>query len=327
MPTTTQKIKALNRASLFTRHRLEHLGSWLEQINHKRNPAISHRPADLTSGQSHLFKEKVREQAFKNKNVNRFASYGEFLRKYFPNGSSKLNGNLNSSDDNIDKAIDMVFAQIAKLAEGWSRTDIIGEKRFARVMQMDETERNVLAQDICNQNRALATLGGTTGMAGFAGLFADTFWLLIVSLRTIYQLALVYGKPLTGKQGMETAYAIIASSDLQKMQEKQTIQVTLNVVNNLLANTQQNGLKQALKTEGKKHQAVSGYVDDIDAFLEQLHIDLDNIDLSWLKKLLPVSSVAVGMHYNSILIEEVIGVAQATLAPETKLATTMVDVA
>ena len=49
-------------------------------------------------------------------------------------------------------------------------------------------------------------------------------------------------------------------------------------------------------------------------------IDLDQINLSWVRRLLPATAVVIGMRYNSQLIDEVIGVAQATFAPEAKLA-------
>src|SRR5699024_12121324 len=48
--------------------------------------------------------------------------------------------------------------------------------------------------------------------------------------------------------------------------------------------------------------------------------NLDNINLSWVRRFLPATAVIVGMRYNSQLIDEVIGVAQATFAPEAKLA-------
>jgi len=38
------------------------------------------------------------------------------------------------------------------------------------------------------------------------------------------------------------------------------------------------------------------------------------------RRLLPATAVVIGMRYNSQLIDEVIGVAQATFAPEAKLA-------
>ena len=47
---------------------------------------------------------------------------------------------------------------------------------------------------------------------------------------------------------------------------------------------------------------------------------MDKINLTWIRKFLPVTAVIVGMRYNSQLIDEVIGVAQATFAPEAKLA-------
>jgi hypothetical protein len=47
---------------------------------------------------------------------------------------------------------------------------------------------------------------------------------------------------------------------------------------------------------------------------------LDQINLTWVRRLLPATAVVIGMRYNSHLIDEVIGVAQATFAPDAKLA-------
>ena len=58
----------------------------------------------------------------------------------------------------------------------------------------------------------------------------------------------------------------------------------------------------------------------MDSIAGQVGIDLDQINLSWLRRFLPATAVIVGMRYNSALIDEVIGVAQATFGPEPKLA-------
>lgn len=68
---------------------------------------------------------------------------------------------------------------------------------------MNSAERDAFAQDVANQNRALATLGGVAGLAGLKGVVADMAWLLMVSLRTVYQVAAIYDKPLTGKEGVK----------------------------------------------------------------------------------------------------------------------------
>ena len=47
---------------------------------------------------------------------------------------------------------------------------------------------------------------------------------------------------------------------------------------------------------------------------------MDKINLLWVRRFIPVTAVAIGVHYNSQLIDEVIGVAKATFAPEAKLA-------
>lgn len=194
------------------------------------------------------------------------------------------------------------------------------EHRFADVSNLDDEERYALATDIANQNRALATLGGITGLAGLPGLLADTLWLLLVSLRTVYQLAAVYDRPLTGKQGVKMAYELLASADLSKMQEKQALLAGIGVGKGLLDNAQSRGLHSELKNLGLKNQNVNFYAEQVDKVAGQVGVDLDQINLAWIRKLLPITAVGVGMHYNSHLIDEVIGVAQATFAPEPKLA-------
>ena len=185
---------------------------------------------------------------------------------------------------------------------------------------MDDEQRYALATDIANQNRALATLGGLTGLAGLPGLLADTLWLLLVSLRTVYQLAAVYNQPLTGTQGIKMAYELLSNADLSKMQEKQALLAGLGMSKRLLDNAQSQGLHNELKNLGLKNKNVNYYAEQVDNVANQIGFDLDNIDLTWIRRLLPVTAVAVNIRYNSQLIDEVIGVAQATFAPEPKLA-------
>lgn len=157
-------------------------------------------------------------------------------------------------------------------------------------------------------------------MAGLPGLLADTLWLLLVSLRTVYQLGAVYNKPLTGKQGVKMAYELLANADLSKMQEKQALLAGLGIGKGLLDNAQSSGLHNELKNLGLQNKSVNFYAEQVDSIASQVGIDLDQINLSWIRRFLPVTAVIIGMRYNSQLIDEVIGVAQATFAPEAKLA-------
>ncbi|WP_201533533.1 EcsC family protein [Psychrobacter ciconiae] len=296
----------------FTRNNLERVGALIDTVNAKTEKPKQFKAVDLEDKdiQQDLFREqtlKTTEQIL----GPRFAAYGKFAKKIVP---SKLS----------QSAIDGAFGQVAKLASSWSQLDLPNEHRFADISKLTEEERHALATDIANQNRALATLGGISGLAGLPGMLADTLWLLLVSLRTIYQLAAVYDKPLTGKQGIKMAYELLGAADLSKMQEKQALLAGIGVGKGLLDNAQSQGLHNELKNLGLKNQSVNYYAEQIDNIASQVGIDLDSINLTWIRKFLPVTAVIVGMRYNSHLIEEVIGTAKATFGPEPKLAQALI---
>ena len=292
----------------FTRNNLERMGALLDTVNSKSSKARKYDAVDLgkEAYQRDLFSDQTLK-ATQQLIGTRFATYGKYAKKVVPNSL-------------FQSVIDNAFVQVAKLAANWSQLDLPNEHRFADVANFDDEERYALATDIANQNRALATLGGITGLAGLPGLLADTLWLLLVSLRTVYQLAAVYDQPLTGKQGIKMAYELLSSADLSKMQEKQAILAGLGMGKGLLDNAQSNGLHSELKNLGLKNQNVNYYAEQVDSIASQVGIDLDNIDLTWVRRFLPITAVGIGMRYNSQLIDEVIGVAQATFAPEPKLA-------
>ncbi|MFP3366391.1 hypothetical protein R0J93_22380, partial [Pseudoalteromonas sp. SIMBA_148] len=93
----------------------------------------------------------------------------------------------------------------------------------------------------------------------------DTLWLLLVSLRTVYQIASVYNKPLTGKQGVKMAYELLSSADLSKMQEKQALLAGMGIGKGLLDNAQSSGLHSELKNLGLKNKNVNYYAEQIDS--------------------------------------------------------------
>ncbi|GLR29704.1 EcsC protein family protein [Psychrobacter pacificensis] len=300
--------KSINTIGSFTRNNLERVGSMIDSMNAKTGKPRQYKAVDL--GDEDYQQDLFREQTLKATQQllgPRFATYGKYAKKVVPNSF-------------FQSTVDSAFAQIAKLASNWSQLDLPNEHRFANIATLDDEERYALATDIANQNRALAAIGGLTGLAGLPGLLADTLWLLLVSLRTVYQIAAIYNKPLTGKQGVKMAYELLSSADLSKMQEKQALLAGMGIGKGLLDNAQSHGLHSELKNLGLKNQNVNYYAEQIDSIASQVGIDLDKINLLWVRRFIPVTAVAIGVHYNSQLIDEVIGVAKATFAPEAKLA-------
>ncbi|WP_444521203.1 EcsC family protein [Psychrobacter sp. AOP7-B1-25] len=300
--------KSITTIGSFTRNNLERVGAMIDNVNAKTGKPRQYKAIDL--GDEDYQQDLFREQTLKATQQllgPRFATYGKYAKKVVPNSF-------------FQSTVDGAFAQVAKLAANWSQLDLPNEHRFANIATLDDEERYALATDIANQNRALAAIGGLTGLAGLPGLLADTLWLLLVSLRTVYQIAAVYNKPLTGKQGVKMAYELLSNADLSKMQEKQALLAGLGIGKGLLDNAQSRGLHSELKNLGLKNQNVNYYAEQIDSIASQVGIDLDQINLSWVRRFIPVTAVAIGVHYNSQLIDEVIGVAQATFAPEAKLA-------
>ncbi|MFZ2844165.1 EcsC family protein [Psychrobacter sp.] len=300
--------KGISTVGTFTRSNLERMGAMIDSANAKTGKPRQFKAVNL--GDEDYQQDLFREQTLKATQQllgTRFATYGKYAKKVVPNSL-------------FESTVDGAFAQIAKLAANWSQLDLPNEHRFANIASLDDEERYALATDIANQNRALATIGGLTGLAGLPGLLADTLWLLLVSLRTVYQLGAVYNKPLTGKQGIKMAYELLANADLSKMQEKQALLAGIGVGKGLLDNAQSSGLHNELKNLGLKNKNVNFYAEQVDNIASQVGIDLDKINLSWIRRFLPATAVIIGMRYNSQLIDEVIGVAQATFAPEAKLA-------
>ena len=300
--------KGITTVGSFTRNNLERVGAMIDSMNAKTGKPRQYKAVNL--GDEDYQQDLFREQTLKATQQllgPRFATYGKYAKKVVPNSF-------------FQSTVDSAFAQVANLASNWSQIDLPNEHRFANIASLDDEERYALATDIANQNRALATIGGLTGLAGLPGLLADTLWLLLVSLRTVYQLGAVYNKPLTGKQGVKMAYELLANADLSKMQEKQALLAGIGIGKGLLDNAQSSGLHNELKNLGLKDKNVNFYAEQVDSIASQVGIDLDKINLTWIRKFLPVTAVIVGMRYNSQLIDEVIGVAQATFAPEAKLA-------
>lgn len=207
-----------------------------------------------------------------------------------------------------------LYNKVAEWSNAWAIKDLKNDPRFDLINTMNTQERHAFAEDIANQNRALATLGGVAGLAGLKGVLADAAWLLMVSLRTVYQVAAIYDQPLTGKEGAKKAYGVLSGANLEKLQEKQVILTALALGSSMLANAQQTGIKAQLDSLSARYRESQPYAKqflDLDKF-----VNLDNLNPNWLHKILPISAVAVGAHYNNELIDEVIGTAMATFSDD-----------
>lgn len=220
-------------------------------------------------------------------------------------------------EEKITQLQEMLYERLARWAEAWAKFELAQDERFTRLKKLSDEEKSALIEAICDQNRALAALGGVSGFLGLKGVVVDTAWLLLVSLKSIYQLALVYQVPLTDKAGIRLAYGILGGAKLDKLQEKQVLMTALALGDQVLKNAHQTSIVEALKNLGDAYQNTS-YEKSLDELTK--YVNLDRFNPKWLHWLLPVGSSAVSSYYNVGLIETVFAVAQATfLANQPKL--------
>lgn len=216
-----------------------------------------------------------------------------------------------ASADSISKA---VFDKIAYWANDWAKKDLQKDSRLGKLNELTDAERDEFARDVANQNRALALMGGLSGLFGVKGVIADTAWLLMVSLKSVYQLAIIYDKPLMGADGIKLAYGVLSGANLSKLQEKQVILTALALGNTFFVNAQDPDLKKQLERADSKFRidnAFAKQLDDLSHF-----VDIEKLNFGWFKRVLSVASVGTSVYYNRELIEEVLGTAMATFRPE-----------
>ena len=206
----------------------------------------------------------------------------------------------------FDKASDSVFMRVGKLAQRWADTDLHNNPQFSK--QLSAAERDALAEEIANQNRALATLGSVSNFAGLLGVLGDTFWLLAVCLRHIFQISYVYDRPLTGSTGVILAYEILSKVNLKKLQEKQTLLAGLGLFEAMTNDTLAEN--QDLLDNSTIAQLFSAF----DEIAENINLNLERFNVGILHKVLPITAVGIGTAYNNQIIHEVIAVTQAVFA-------------
>lgn len=273
------------------------LGAYLGSIYNNKDNKDSYQKADLSQEtfEADIFHKqgsKIAEQLFGTKAMGAT----ELAKKVLP-------------EDKFVGISEFVYTKIANWANAWANKELQNDSRFANIHTLSDSEREAFADDIANQNRALATLGGVTGFFGLKGVVLDTAWLLLISLKSVYELAIIYNKPLTGQDGIKLAYGILSACDLDKAQEKQVVMTALALGNTVLVNAQSTSISDELKKIGTKYQNRS-YAKGFDEISKL--VNLDRFNPTWLHWLLPVTSTAVATHYNNELIGEVLGVARAT---------------
>lgn len=293
----------------FSRRIFETVGHKLAQFN--ENDTVQSKPlADIDfdqlqkelSNDKNAFHEHIPQLSKKLLGKTPLGNYTKMASKLIPKSS-------------FDKATDAVFSQVGKLAQNWANFDLTHDDRFKGTLAI--SERQALARSIADQNRTLATLGGLSNLAGLPGILVDTLWLLAVCLRTIFQIAAIYDRPLTGRQGIAIAYEILGKVDLNKLQEKQTLLAGLGIFEAMTDQTLED-YKNAILAEAN-HQSALGLLKKLEDLSTQFNIHLENFNLGLLHKVIPITAVGLGTTYNNIIINEVIEITMSVFAPVPKL--------
>lgn len=220
------------------------------------------------------------------------------------------------SEDKLSALSEDIYQKVATLSHTWAVKSLPVNPKTLTASEKDE-----LATHISDQNRTLAVMGGASGFLGLTGVVVDTAWLLLIALRTVYQLALIYDKPLTGKEGIVMAYGVLAGANLDKTQEKQVILTTLALAGGVLNQANEHGLKEELIKLSNSNNTLNDFNEllkftHLDKFADKYNVDIDRFNTRWLRHLTTLTAVGVGAYYNRLLIDEVIGTAMATFKQE-----------
>lgn len=193
--------------------------------------------------------------------------------------------------------------RLAQLAQYLSDTNLPllqGDTAMPRTLaRADE-----LADLIADRNRLLAAAeGGATGLFSLLGMLVDLPLSLIIALRTIYQIAECYGQDLSGEEGLQQIYAILASIDYGSVSEKQTVMAGLAGLNAVAAS--QSGLVGLLP---KLLHVISN--NPISERVAKPILTRINRHTGFVSRFLPVIGAVTGASYNILLINSVATVAQ-----------------
>lgn len=295
----------------FSRYTLENFGKKLSKFT-KNNTIQGQRlynidldslKNNINQGNKNAFHDQIPNLSRKLFNRTPIGKYSKFANQIIPKST-------------LEKFSDNVFLKLGNFSQKWAEFDLKKDPRFAN-QTLDASERHALAKAISDQNRALATMGGVSNLAGLTGILFDSIWLLAICLRSIFQIAHIYDKPLTGKEGIAIAFEILGKADLSKLQEKQTLLAGVGVVETMSEQGFHSYQNSTNIDNDSNH--VHTFFQKIDEFATAINVNLHTFNLNFLNKILPITAVGIGSTYNNIIINEVVQLANATFAPTPKL--------
>lgn len=227
------------------------------------------------------------------------------------------------SDEQKHTITTTLYDTLAQFAKAWAKHSLAKRPEFAQIATLSPAQKEAFADTVTARNRALVSVGAVAGFWGLKGVVADSVWFLLVSLKSVYELALIYNRPLTNKESLHLAYGILAESNLNKLQEKQIVMTALATSKTLFTPMAKTNLNEQLKDQ---LQAVikDKQIDDSFLAINEVfnHLNLNQLTSKnhhWLTSILSITTSLVSVHYNNILLEEVLGVAKATLKEKMRL--------
>lgn len=244
----------------------------------------------------------------------------EVFKKHLPTLTKQLGGNrLNALGQYVaplipiqavETATETLFERAADFANSISTTqriakragvDDIFELRTGDVARCDE-----LVLGVIEENRMIALAeGGVTGATGILGAVVDLPLALILSLRTVYQVAHCYGFDLQGAEGRALAFDALTHSDLEILADKQGVLLALAGMRTVLESGDLRGVERLIGG-GSEVAAIGGALNE---FAEKLNL---RKPARWLSRTMPVMTGAAGATYNVRLIASVAASAQKT---------------
>ncbi len=212
--------------------------------------------------------------------------------------------------ESLESFADQVFEQAAIFTSHTS-----GAQRIAKRAGVDDifelrtgdiARCDTLVHAVLEENRIVALAeGGLTGATGVLGAMVDLPLALLLSLRTVYQVAHCYGFDLQGEQGRALAYEALKQSDLELLADKQGVLLALAGMRTILESGDLRGVEK-LVGGGPEIEAAGGFIGE---FTKNLNL---RVPARWLSRTMPVVTGAAGATYNARLVASVALSAQNT---------------
>ena len=294
LPQSPEQAKALlHRVGLRARHWADQAGGKLGDLSNFDATKKTTIQQGIAAHNAHRSIQTIRQQLPAMFGLGSIKG-GKTLERF---GGSVL------PDSFKDGVTEFSLDRLAQLAQYLSDSDLPllhGDTATPRTLaRADE-----LADLVADRNRLLAAAeGGATGFFSLAGMLLDLPLSLVIALRTIYQTAECYGQDLSGEDGLQQIYAILASIDYASVGQKQTVMAGLGSLTAVTASQDGlvNLLPKLLKSIGDHPLA--------EKLAKPLLTKLST-RVGFVTRLLPVIGAVTGASYNTQMINSVAAVAQ-----------------